>query len=91
MSRKIDFTMMSLCDRISVTSDYIDVVRIEFNKYGIRFYIVGITLYSFAGLIYCYQVQTKQFHKGKWQEGLYLNNLFENEFLSLLSDLRNND
>lgn len=78
---------MSFCDWISVTSDYKDIVGKEFNKYGIRFIIVGIDFYTLCGAAYCYQVQTKQFKKGKWRF-LYLNNLFEDEFLSLLSELR---
>lgn len=87
MSEKIDFYIMSLCDYIDVTSDYANIVNKEFHKYGIRFIIVGIDFYTLSGLAYCYQVQTKQFKNGKFR-GLYLNNLFQNEFLSLLEDLK---
>ena len=85
----VSFYIMSRCVRIDVTSDYEDIINKDFNEFGIRFIIVGIDLYSLGGsLSYCFQVQTKQFHKGKWQDGLYLNNLFENQFLSLLLLLR---
>lgn len=78
---------MSQCDYISVTSDYKNIVNKEFYKYDIRFIIVGIDFYTLCGSVYCYQVQTKRFLNGKFK-GLYLNNLFENEFLSLLEELK---
>lgn len=80
---------MSICELSSNIMGYEDIKNFKFNISGVKFIIVGIDLYSLNNKAYCYQVQTIQFNeKGQKKDALFLNNLFPNDFFSMLESFR---